>query len=462
MSCIKSAVMVPHPPILLPRIGKGEEKKIAEIDQAYRKAAKVIEDSHPDTVIIVSPHAPSYYDYIQISSGKTAEGDLSQFGDEDDRFHVEYDQPLIAEICRLADEEQLPAGILGRQTGDLDHGTMIPLYYLKGLKPDTKFIRIGTGGVSQKMHYELGKLIQKAAIRLGRSIAVIGSGDLSHCQKAGTHYGFKECGPKYDAKIMDVMSKGDFGQLLSMTDQEAEKAMVCGQKPFCLMAGVLDGYHPESKGLAHSAEFGVGYGICTYENLKEDPSRNFLKQQEEKDHEAYLKKTAAEDDYVALARSTIETVVAGKPLSGRSVLLSDELLNSRAGAFVSIHEHGQLRGCIGTTAPVQTSLAQEIVQNAQSAALRDPRFPAIQPYELEDLEIKVDVLKEPEPIESSDQLDVRKYGVIVSKNGRRGLLLPDLEGVDTVQKQISIAKQKAGIPEHEDVHLERFEVIRHV
>ena len=107
-------------------------------------------------------------------------------------------------------------------------------------------------------------------------------------------------------------------------------------------------------------------------------------------------------------------------------------------------------------------LAQEIVQNAQSAALRDPRFPAIQPYELEDLEIKVDVLKEPEPIESSDQLDVRKYGVIVSKNGRRGLLLPDLEGVDTVQKQISIAKQKAGIPEHEDVHLERFEVIRHV
>ncbi|MCF0259552.1 MAG: AMMECR1 domain-containing protein, partial [Erysipelotrichaceae bacterium] len=91
------------------------------------------------------------------------------------------------------------------------------------------------------------------------------------------------------------------------------------------------------------------------------------------------------------------------------------------------------------------------------------RFPAIQPYELEDLHINVDVLKEPEPIESAEQLDVKKYGVIVSKNGRRGLLLPDLEGVDTVEKQISIAKQKAGIDElDDDIHLERFEVIRHV
>ncbi|MCF0258252.1 MAG: AmmeMemoRadiSam system protein A [Erysipelotrichaceae bacterium] len=463
MSSVASAAMVPHPPIILPNIGRGEEKKISEVDHAYRKAGEMIVQSRPETVVIVSPHAPSYYDYIQISSGRKAFGDLGQFRDEEDAFEVEYDQELIHEICRLADEEQLPAGTLGRQDGSLDHGTMIPLYYLKDLPKQTRFIRIGTGGVSSRMHYQLGTLIQKAADNLGRKIAVIGSGDLSHCQKAGTHYGYKECGPAYDARIMEIMSAGDFESLLALSDEEAEESMVCGQKPFCVMAGVMDGLLPESQGLAHSAEFGVGYGICTYDHLKEDSSRSFLQKAEEKARAEYLKRTAKEDDYVALARNTIENLIAGTSLSGRKMQMNEELLHSKAGAFVSIHENGQLRGCIGTTSPTCSTLAEEIMQNAQSASLRDPRFPAIQPYELEDLHISVDVLKAPEPVQSKDGLDVKKYGVIVSKNGRRGLLLPDLEGVDTVEKQISIAKQKAGIDElDDDVQLERFEVIRHV
>ena len=107
-------------------------------------------------------------------------------------------------------------------------------------------------------------------------------------------------------------------------------------------------------------------------------------------------------------------------------------------------------------------MAQEIIDNAISASTRDPRFPAIQPDELKWLEINVDVLGEPEEIDSKDQLDVKRYGVIVSRAGKRGLLLPDLEGVDTVDQQIEIAKQKAGIKRFESVKLQRFEVIRHV
>lgn len=169
------------------------------------------------------------------------------------------------------------------------------------------------------------------------------------------------------------------------------------------------------------------------------------------------------DQYVALAKNTIEEYVRdGRVYVPSMEELTDEMMTAKAGAFVSIHKHGDLRGCIGTIEAVRDTLTEEIVSNAISAATRDPRFPPIRPEELPDLTIGVDVLFEPEQIESPDELDVKRYGVIVQKGWRRGLLLPDLEGVDTVECQVAIAKQKAGIGLHESgVTLFRFEVIRH-
>ena len=136
-------------------------------------------------------------------------------------------------------------------------------------------------------------------------------------------------------------------------------------------------------------------------------------------------------------------------------------MQGRAGTFVSLHDSRGLRGCIGTIEPQQPAVAQEIIQNAISAATRDPRFPPVQPEELESLDIKVDVLSEPEPIDSMDQLDPKRYGVIVESGWRRGLLLPDLEGVDTVKEQVDIAMRKAGIRPGEPIKLHRFEVKRY-
>ena len=169
------------------------------------------------------------------------------------------------------------------------------------------------------------------------------------------------------------------------------------------------------------------------------------------------------DQYVKLAKNTIETYIRERKIYRPTEdELTDEMMNSRAGAFVSIHENGELRGCIGTIAPCQDNLATEIIANAISASTRDPRFPAIRAGELPFLEINVDVLGEPEDISSMDELDVKRYGVIVTKGRRRGLLLPDLEGVDTVEYQVRIACMKAGIrDEEEGVQLSRFEVIRH-
>ena len=162
-----------------------------------------------------------------------------------------------------------------------------------------------------------------------------------------------------------------------------------------------------------------------------------------------------------LARETIETYVRTGVKGEIPENLPEEMYTQRAGVFVSIKKEGQLRGCIGTIQAVQPSIAEEIAENAVSASVKDPRFSPIEPEELEKLVISVDVLGDTEKIDSEDMLDVRRYGVVVTEGYRRGLLLPNLEGIDTVKEQVRIARQKAGIGEQEEVQLERFEVIRH-
>ena len=136
-------------------------------------------------------------------------------------------------------------------------------------------------------------------------------------------------------------------------------------------------------------------------------------------------------------------------------------MREKAGVFVTLKKHGQLRGCIGTFEPTQRNVAEEIINNAISSSTKDPRFLSVAADELPDLTYSVDVLTEPVPVESEEELDPGRYGVIVESEGRRGLLLPDLEGVDTVEHQIDICRQKAGILPDEPVKLYRFEVKRY-
>ena len=162
---------------------------------------------------------------------------------------------------------------------------------------------------------------------------------------------------------------------------------------------------------------------------------------------------------VRLARETVESYVRqGKAPKPKE--LSPEM-KERAGVFVSIKEFGELRGCIGTFEPTKANVAEEIIANAISSATRDPRFPPVNAAELPHLSYSVDVLTKPEPIEDQSQLDPKRYGVIVESGSRRGLLLPDLEGVNTVEVQIDICRQKAGIFPYAPVKLYRFEVRRY-
>lgn len=461
---VLAACMVPHPPLIVPDIGKGAEEAVQNTAGAYRKAAEMIGRLKPDTIVVISPHQIMYADYFHISPGKSAEGDFGQFGAGQVRVEVSYDTEFVEELCRQAQAQNLAAGTLGvrgRQDKKLDHGTMVPLYFVNQYWRDYKLVRIGLSGLPLTAHYELGECIQETAEILGRNVVIIGSGDLSHRLKEEGPYGFQKEGPEYDRRIMDVMERGDFGELFQFSEDFCQKAGECGHRSFTIMAGALDRLAVKTDRLSYEGPFGVGYGVCTYRVTGRAADRDFLKQYETGEQKRLMALRAKEDEYVKLARRTVETYVRTGEILPVPPNLPAELLRLRAGAFVSMKKDGRLRGCIGTIGPVQGCLAEEIIQNAVSACSRDPRFSPVRPEELDRLIISVDVLGEAEKIDRPEQLDVNRYGVIVTNGARRGLLLPDLEGVDSVEQQIAIAKQKAGIREEEAVELERFEVVRH-
>ncbi len=458
---ISAGFMVPHPPLIIPDVGKGEEKKIQRTIDAYQKVAEAVGRLQPETIVLLSPHQIMYADYFHISPGQGARGDFGQFRAARTSMEVAYDTEFVRVLCEKAGASGLPVGTLGERERKLDHGTMVPLYFVNQFWTEYRLVRIGLSGLPLAAHYRLGHCIQTAAQTLGRNTVVIASGDLSHKLKEDGPYGYQEEGPVYDGRIMDVMGRGAFGELLEFSEDFCEKAAECGHRSFTIMAGALDRTEVEARRLSYEGPFGVGYGVCAYRPCGDDGTRNFLEQYEEKERKEILARREQEDAYVRLARYTIEAFVKTGTLPKMPQGLPEELYQNRAGAFVSLKEDGRLRGCIGTIRAVRESLAEEIMHNAVSACSEDTRFSPVEDWEVDRLTISVDVLGETEKISSPEELDVTRYGVIVTKGGRRGLLLPNLEGVDTIEEQIAIAKQKAGIRDHESVELERFEVIRH-
>ena len=439
MSIIAS-FMVPHPPLIIPEIGRGEEKQVEKTIKSYEKVAEEIAKLNPETIIISSPHAPYYSDYFYISSEEVS-GSFKRFGASDVSFKEEIDKALVEEIINISEKIGFPTG--KTQTEGLDHGTMVPLYFIRKKLPNTKIIVVGLSELSLVTHYQFGKIIKKAVDNLDKKVVFVASGDLSHKLQEYGPYGFTEEGPIYDERIMDTMSHARFNELFTYDLDFLERVAQCGHRSFIIMAGALDGKNVETQELSHEDITGVGYGICTFYPKDDNKDRMY------KD---------SGDIYVKLARETINNYITNNTINKDN--LPEELLKEQAGVFVSIHEFGMLRGCIGTITATTDSIAEEIITNAISASTRDYRFNPITKEELEYLEINVDVLTPPEDIESKEMLNPKEYGVIVTQGYKRGLLLPDLEGIDDIDLQISIAKQKAGITS-DDYSLQRFKVIRH-
>ena len=458
---IIAAFMVPHPPMIVPEVGRGSEKQVAKTIASYEKVSGEIAALRPDTIIISSPHSVMYSDYFHLSPGSGAHGSFAEFGAPDVKFEVEYDEKLVNLIEAKAQGLHFPAGTLGEKNPALDHGTMVPLWFILKKYKDFKLVRTGLSGYDLLKHYEYGMMIKDAVEELGRRVVYVASGDLSHKLQEYGPYGFAKEGPEYDKRIMDVCSGARFGELFDFDENFCEKAAECGHKSFVIMAGALDGMAVEAEQFSHEDVTGVGYGICSFIPKAQDEKRHFLKARLQTVQDEIEQKRFNSDEYVNLARASAEYFVTNGKVMPVPDWVSQELLHKTAGAFVSVHKFGALRGCIGTIASTQKNLALEIIKNAVSAVSKDPRFSPVTKDELKYLDINVDVLGEAEKIKSPSELDVKKYGVIVQSGYKRGLLLPDLEGVDTVEQQIDIARRKGGIAPGEKIDLFRFEVVRH-
>lgn len=434
---IVAAFIVPHPPLIVSEVGRGSEKEVQKTIDSYRDIASQIAALKPETVIISSPHAPMYSDCFHISRCEKLRGSFADFAAPQVTFEENCDTELALITAELAKQSGIPIAPIGRRDSELDHGTMVPLYFIEKELREFQIMRLGLSWLPLGEHLKLGQVVLKAVEQTGRRAVYVASGDLSHKLQAYGPYGFAQQGPEYDERLMDVCERGALSELLGFDEGFCEAAAECGHRSFVIMSGALGGSRITSKVLSHEDVTGVGYGVCSfYPSAEKDPC-------------------------VELARRTIESYITSGEVISVPDDAADELKSTRAGAFVSIHKCGELRGCIGTITATEPSLAKEIISNAISASTRDPRFDPITPDELSQLEINVDVLGEFEQIDSMDELDVKRYGVYVTSGLKRGLLLPDLDGVDSVEQQVRIAMSKGGIRQGEKVTLYRFEVIRH-
>ena len=457
---ISAAYIVPHPPLIVPEVGRGKEKLIAKTIDGYVKVAKEIGEIKPQVIIIISPHSVMYSDYIHVSPGDNAKGSLKRFGAQE-IYSVNYDTQLTDEICRICGTENFPAGTSGEKDASLDHGTVIPLHFINQYFNDYRLIRCSISGLSKQEHYRFGAIISKAVENLNRDAVIIASGDLSHRLTADGPYGYASEGPELDLKLINIMKSARFGEFFDLDEELCEKGAECGLGAFIIMAGALDKKSVDINFLSYEGPYGVGYAVCAYKTNGDDISRDFLEQEIVKNSRYIKNLRDGEDEFVRLARNTLENYVISGKMIDMPENLPDILTKTRAGVFVSIKKNGQLRGCIGTIEPTQNNIAQEIMRNAISSGIHDSRFSPVRKDELENLVYSVDVLSPAEQIGDKNMLDVKRYGVIVTSGRKRGLLLPNLDGVDTVDEQLSIACQKAGIGKHEKYTLERFEVVRH-
>ncbi len=320
----------------------------------------------------------------------------------------------------------------GAQEGE--HAVEVQLPFLQYFRSDIRIVPIILAYSRADVYKEIGRDIARAVKELDREVVIMASGDM-------THYESQTAASEKDHLAVEAMLALDEDELTRR--YEAHNITMCAHGPVvCLISA--------------AKEIGVsGAELVKYETSGDTTG----------DYSAVVgyagvifKSTM--HPLTALARETVELYAKeGKTPSPPAELTAE--MKQQAGVFVSIHKKGALRGCIGTFEPQQKNVAEEVITNAVSASTRDPRFPPIDAGELKELDYSVDVLTTPEPVDDVSQLDPKKYGVIVEAGWRRGLLLPDLQGVDSAEYQIDICRQKGGIEPDEPVQLYRFEVKRY-
>lgn len=425
---------------MVPEVGRESIAGVVDSIDAMSELTTRLIDSGAESVILISPHAPLEADAFVAYEGPQVFGDFSHFNAPDTYFSLPVDEELLAAIREVAATKQFGLTTLG--THDLDHGTAVPLYFLLRNGWRGKVVTLGFSFLSNDDHVRFGSCIRSAVDQVGRRVAFIASGDLSHRLKPQAPAGYNPDAHIFDEQVVDALRSNDPQRIVNIDYNLRRLAGECGFRSMLVAIGASSELPPSCDVLSYEAPFGVGYLVAQITNQAAGAD-------------------GREISLPALARDAVETFVRSEEVLSPPQSVQT-LLTTRAPCFVSLKTlNGELRGCIGTIEASRDTLAEEIIANAISAATNDPRFEPVRPDELSNLRYSVDVLFPPEEAVIGD-LDPSAYGVIVEdkSGGRRGLLLPDIPGIDNAEQQVEIAARKAGIARDEPVRLYRFKVER--
>lgn len=433
---------------MVPEVGREATAEVRGSIEAMAELTRRIIRSGAETVVVISPHAPLSPDAFVAYHSQPLHGNFGNFRAPETTIEFALDEELLNAIVNAAASANYEVPPL--EGYDLDHGTAVPLYFLDRNSWNGRVVALGYSFLGNEDHLKFGECIRSAAEKLGRAVAFIASGDLSHRLKPEAPAGYNSSAHLFDEQVVDALARNMPRQIVDIDHNLRRAAGECGYRSMLVALGLGQTLPPACEVLHYEAPFGVGYLVAQLTNLKT---------------EAYPvtvdDSVAIEESLPALARRAVETFTR----TGKQILVpkdAAEILGARAACFVSIKTRdGDLRGCIGTIEPVKETLGEELVANAISAATRDPRFAPVTESELPNLEYSVDILAVPEPATFAD-LDPAVYGVIVEDGSGvfRGLLLPDIQGVDTAEQQVNIAARKAGIPPGVPLKLSRFRVDR--
>jgi len=467
---------------MVPEVGGDSVSRVQGSIDAMAEFTRRLIESGAETVLIISPHAPLDARAFVAYPGPQLHGDFAKFGAAAARLSFELDQELLAAIATSAKQHEFD--VLPLNDSGLDHGILVPLYFLDRNGWKGRVVALGYSFLSNHDHLDFGASLGDAIDTLGRPVALIASGDLSHRLKPEAPAGYHPQAYIFDEQVVDSLRENSPEQIIDIDQDLRRRAGECGYRSMLVALGAIRGLPVACDVLHYEAPFGVGYLVAQLTNAKAARVTTKSSDAVTVDDSSFAQANAGRQDehpsgdappgtpqacapsLPALARQAVETFV----LSGKRILSPalSGILSARTACFVTIRSisgpsySADLRGCIGTVEPAEQTLAEEIIANAIKAATLDPRFGPVSSDELSSLRYSVDVLSAPEPA-AFDELDPKVYGVIVEDElgSSRGLLLPDIEGVETTAQQVEIAARKAGIPPGRPLKFWRFRVDRY-
>lgn len=443
MGGIVCAVLMPHAPILVPAVGDGRGQAAAASTHAMREAAKAVVSRHPDSIVLISPHSPRKPGAFGLWSDDPVVGSFAPFGAPDTLVSLPHDRRLTNSIAAEARVRNVTTWSI--RHAELDHGALVPLWFLAeagwtGPVVVASLNYSGEGGLTS-----FGEAIAAAAKTTGRRIAIVASGDMSHRLTPNAPCGFHPQAHRFDEAFIHLLKTGNYRGFSDMDPDLRELAAEDAVDSTIVAAAATAWSTLGHSVLNYEGPFGVGYGVAILfaATPGAEPLKLFSDTNEMLPH---------------IARYSVAAAL--RKLNESAPKAEGENLNRAAGVFVTIrHRNGELRGCIGTIQPATDNVIRETWRNARQAAFHDGRFEPVTLSELPHLRFEVSVLHPPEEIFSEQSLNPQRYGVIVStEDGRRGLLLPAIEGITTVEQQLLHARRKGRIDPEEPVRLERFEV----